>query len=352
MTPPELHPGLSALAPLLGTWTGAGEGEYPTIPSFGYLEEVTFGHVGKPFLAYGQKTRATDDGRPLHAETGYLRAPSPGRVELVLAHPTGITEIGEGSLTVTDGVVELELTATTIGLTASAKDVTALGRSFRIDGDELTYTLRLGAVGQPLQHHLAATLHRKTDMTPDGRIRVPADLEAVTSIGDEDHSGVDASAIDRIWRATRHWYSAGMHPAIQVCVRHRGNVVLDRAIGHGWGNGPDDPPDAEKIPVTTETPFCVYSAAKAMTTTVVHMLAERGVLLPRRPRLRVPAELHQPPQGPHDDPARDDPQRGRALRDRAQARPQADERQRVRPRDARQPADRSTRRGSCTSTTR
>jgi CubicO group peptidase (beta-lactamase class C family) len=115
-------------------------------------------------------------------------------------------------------------------------------------------------------------------MSQDGRIRVPADLDAVTSFGDEDHTGVDASAIDRIWRATRHWYSAGMHPAIQVCVRHRGNVVLDRAIGHGWGNGPEDPPDAEKIPVTTETPFCVYSSAKAMTTTVVHMLAERGVL--------------------------------------------------------------------------
>jgi hypothetical protein len=159
--PPDLHPGLTVLGPLLGTWAGSGAGEYPTIPSFGYLEEVTFGHVGKPFLSYGQKTKAADDGRPLHAETGYLRVPSPGRVELVLAHPTGITEIQEGTLAVTDGVLELELSATSIGLTASAKDVSALSRSFRIDGDELTYTLRLGAVGQPLQHHLAATLHRK-----------------------------------------------------------------------------------------------------------------------------------------------------------------------------------------------
>src|SRR3954447_3206592 len=115
-------------------------------------------------------------------------------------------------------------------------------------------------------------------MTSDGRIRVPTDLDAVTDVGDEDHSGVDASALERIWQATRHWYSAGMHPAIQVCVRHRGRVVLDRAIGHGWGNGPQDAADAEKIPVTTETPFCVYSAAKAMTTTVIHLLAERGVL--------------------------------------------------------------------------
>ena len=111
----------------------------------------------------------------------------------------------------------------------------------------------------------------------DGRIRVPADLDAVTAIGEEDHSDIDPAAVERIWWAARHWYSAGMHPAIQLCLRHNGKVVLNRAIGHGWGNGPDDPPDAEKVTVTTETPFCVYSAAKAITTTVVHMLAERGV---------------------------------------------------------------------------
>lgn len=149
------------LAPLLGTWAGQGAGEYPTIEPFGYFEEVSFGHIGKPFLTYGQRTTASDDGRPLHAETGYIRLPSPGRVEWVVAHPTGITEIQEGTLTINGTTMGMEMTATTIGLTASAKDVAALGRSIRIDGDQLTYTLRLGAVGQPLQHHLAATLHRK-----------------------------------------------------------------------------------------------------------------------------------------------------------------------------------------------
>ena len=67
-----------------------------------------------------------------------------------------------------------------------------------------------------------------------------------------------------------------MQPAIQLCLRHNGRVILDRAIGHGWGNGPDDSAGTEKITVTTTTPFCVYSAAKGISTTVVHMLAERG----------------------------------------------------------------------------
>jgi CubicO group peptidase (beta-lactamase class C family) len=114
-------------------------------------------------------------------------------------------------------------------------------------------------------------------VTADGKIRVPADLDAVTTIADEDHSEVDSAAIERIWQAARHWYQAGMHPAIQLCIRRHGRVVLNRAIGHGWGNAPTDAPDAEKIPVTTDTPFCVYSAAKGITATVVHMLAERGV---------------------------------------------------------------------------
>ena len=163
--PPDLHPDLQALAPLLGVWQGRGSGDYPSIEPFDYLEEVVFSHVGKPFLVYAQKTRSAADRKPLHAETGYLRVPRPGHVELVLAHPSGITEIEVGIYTADGTTIELDMTAANIGLTPTAKEVTALGRSFRVDGDELSYSLQMGAVGQPMQHHLAAVLHRKSRMS-------------------------------------------------------------------------------------------------------------------------------------------------------------------------------------------
>ncbi|MFW0790584.1 serine hydrolase [Gordonia sp. CPCC 205333] len=109
-----------------------------------------------------------------------------------------------------------------------------------------------------------------------GRIAVPDDLDSVTDVGAE--SADQRQSAEQVWQAVRHWYGAGTQPAIQICIRQGGEVILDRAIGHGWGNGPDELADAEKRTVTTQTPFCVYSAAKAISVTVLHLLIERGEL--------------------------------------------------------------------------
>jgi hypothetical protein len=142
---------------LLGRWEGEGQGTYPTIRPFSYREEAIFAASGKGFLLYSQRTWMLDDGRPLHFETGYLRPGQGGRVELVLAHPTGVVEVEEGTQ---EGQV-LELASTAIGLTATAKRVSALSRFIKVEGDIMTYTLSMAAVGQPLQEHLRARLRRR-----------------------------------------------------------------------------------------------------------------------------------------------------------------------------------------------
>jgi hypothetical protein len=159
--PAELHPDVAALAPLLGSWSGRGRGEYPTIEPFEFAAELVFSHIGKPFLVHTQRTRHLGTGLPSHTETGYWRVPGVDadgrlRVELILAQPTGVAEVHGGLL---DGG-SIELRTTTVARSGSAKEVTAVERAYRLDGDVLHYRMAMAAVGQPLTHHLESVLRR------------------------------------------------------------------------------------------------------------------------------------------------------------------------------------------------
>jgi hypothetical protein len=154
MMPSEVEP----IAFLIGTWRGEGRGVYPTITSFDYGEEIRFAAVpGKPFLTYSQRTWALGDQRPLHAETGYWRPKPDGRLEVVLAHPTGVAEIEEGTV----AGDAIDLVAISIGRATTAKEVKGLTRRFELVAPGvLRYEVRLEAAGQPLQGHLTAELRR------------------------------------------------------------------------------------------------------------------------------------------------------------------------------------------------
>jgi hypothetical protein len=156
MTEPALHPSLEPVAWLLGTWTGEGEGFYPTIESFGYGEESRFWHSGKPLISYLQRTWSLDDGTPLHSEAGFWRPQEDRTIELVLAHGFGVAEVSEGRV---EGR-RIEVTSRSLTRSSSANRVESVRRVVMLEGDDLTYDIAMAAAEQPLQGHLKARLHR------------------------------------------------------------------------------------------------------------------------------------------------------------------------------------------------
>lgn len=114
---------------------------------------------------------------------------------------------------------------------------------------------------------------------PFRRIDLPKDLAEITTTGEEEPAsagGLASDDVERIWAAAERLYRSGVHPAIGLCVRREGEVVLDRALGWARGIGPDDPDDAERVANTPETPHPIFSASKAMTACVAHLLDQEG----------------------------------------------------------------------------
>src|SRR5215469_7612058 len=156
----ELHPSLAPVQFLIGRWEGAGVVGYPTIESANFGQEISFGHNGKAFLIYSSRTWLLEPdgtiGRPLAMETGFWRPQADGGLEVVLAHPTGITEIYLGQISGT----KIEMVTDAVVRTATAKEVTAGKRLYGLIGADLGWAYDMAAVGQPLQSHVSAQLKR------------------------------------------------------------------------------------------------------------------------------------------------------------------------------------------------
>lgn len=91
-------------------------------------------------------------------------------------------------------------------------------------------------------------------------------------------AGLDASAIDAIWRACLGAYRTGLYPALALCIRRRGQVVLDRSLGHVRGNAPFDPPGGPRVVASPRTLFNLFSASKMVIAMLVHACDQRGLL--------------------------------------------------------------------------
>lgn len=102
-------------------------------------------------------------------------------------------------------------------------------------------------------------------------VAVPDDLASVTDIDtaaevDPRSADLDPAAVDDIWDACQNLYRTGVYPLLSLCLRRKGKIVLNRSLGH-YREG--------KVASVT-TPICLYSASKAVSAVLMHLLAEQG----------------------------------------------------------------------------
>jgi hypothetical protein len=165
--PEDLHPQCAPVAWLLGRWEGNGHGDYPTITRFSFRQEVLFAHDGRPFFHYFSRAFLTDDTgstiKPSAIETGFLRTPADGVLELVLAHATGFVEVWYGHA---EGA-KIELATDAVVRTETAKEYSAGKRLYGLVDGDLLWTHDMAAMGQPMQSHIWARLKRVAGVPSD-----------------------------------------------------------------------------------------------------------------------------------------------------------------------------------------
>ncbi len=105
-----------------------------------------------------------------------------------------------------------------------------------------------------------ASVTARADETP------PADL------------GLAQADVDAIWDAVVAYYRTGLQPGMQICVRYRGHVLIDRAIGHLRGNGPGERDPSALVPARPDHLFSMFSASKCVLAMLVHQADDRGLL--------------------------------------------------------------------------
>lgn len=160
-TGPPVSDALLALLPLIGVWRGFGRGVVASSGrEFGYGQQISFVHDGRPFLAYESRSWLVDEAgvviRQAWRESGFWR-PGAGQddVELVVASNTGQALVFAGSA----GDQTWDLTTVSARHASTAKAVDGERRLYAVRGAQLSYATELAPVGRPLAPHLNGRLH-------------------------------------------------------------------------------------------------------------------------------------------------------------------------------------------------
>lgn len=108
-------------------------------------------------------------------------------------------------------------------------------------------------------------------------IALPDDIDSITSIDERnevtaEESGLSDEAHETIWGNVQSLYQTGMHPLISFCLRRGGKTVFNRSIGYVRG----DDNSTDTVIANIDTPVCLFSASKAISAILIHLLAEQN----------------------------------------------------------------------------
>jgi hypothetical protein len=160
---PDLPPELFPIAYLLGTWRGEGVGGYPGVPDYPFAQEISFTQMpGMPVFSYTSRVWDPESGEPIGGEAGFWRTAGTFetglRVEVTLAHPTGIAEVYVGDV---DGA-KIELSDNVTVRTATARQVERSQRLYGLVEGDLAYAIDIAAEGEAMRPYMSARLVRVT----------------------------------------------------------------------------------------------------------------------------------------------------------------------------------------------
>jgi CubicO group peptidase (beta-lactamase class C family) len=105
----------------------------------------------------------------------------------------------------------------------------------------------------------------------------PDDLNTITRSKNEvspELGGMTQHQIDKIWQSIESLYRTGNHPLISMCLRRKGEILINRSIGY-TELGSNYQTDTSKI-ANPDTPICLFSASKIVNAMLVHLLDQQG----------------------------------------------------------------------------
>lgn len=110
-------------------------------------------------------------------------------------------------------------------------------------------------------------------------IHLPESLATVTTINRHEEVeplsvGMTRDGVDAIWQSVEEIYKTATHPAISLCFRRQGKIILSRSIGYANGHKPNEKADVDARLMQPETPLCYFSGSKAVTAFLIHLLNE------------------------------------------------------------------------------